>query len=538
MPYTASIIERQFIYIPDKILCLGGAAWLRQLPVLTLPWSRIRIGLICAVTPDGVNNIQDTSFTLGLCSGQQYPGSSFTTLNYLGASLIGTQAVAATRLLTYNASGPYYGCTAGYFFCKTEGTINSTSTTFATAVNLSPAYTGRYKRRTLLVLDITKSQGESGAVTMTLYGPSTTLVQTTDYRPDDLQDALDCLTTPTIRDQAMTQLHSVATVMYSPMLGAVDTLEIFWGNTAFPLEISAIGAFVTAPPYYSGTSLLGTAIDRFDEYGTTYGSISETSFLSGGSGWAADGSVVYDVTIGASANTSNLAPQVYTQYVGTTNTPDDPFEQYLVGTVNSGTSPVNMGTWWGGAGSVLAVADLYAAQIYTEYVGTTSAPDDPFEQYALGTVTSSTITLGTWWGGTGISIIQAAPVIAPQSYTAFAGTTYNPNDDFESYVVNNGSTTYGTTSSFSGMMPYWGSNTGTIYSGGSFADIGTTSFNPFPMVFATYNYPTDGNALYGTTVGLPYDTFESYGTGSITSGVTVNGSYWGANANVYTYLVY
>src|SRR5512139_3944747 len=143
MPYTASIIERRFIYIPDKILCLGGAAWLRQLPVLTLPWSRIRIGLICAVSPNGVSNIPDTSFTLGICSGQEYPGSSYNTLNYIGASLIGTQAVAATRLLTYTAAGPYYACTAGYFFAKTEGVINSTSTTFTTAVNLALAATGR-----------------------------------------------------------------------------------------------------------------------------------------------------------------------------------------------------------------------------------------------------------------------------------------------------------------------------------------------------------------------------------------------------------
>jgi len=336
----------------------------------------------------------------------------------------------------------------------------------------------------------------------------------------------------------MTQLHSVSTVMYSPMLGAVDTLEIFWGNSTFPLEISAIGAYVTAPPFYSGVSLLGTALEPFDEYGTTTGSISETSFLSGGSGWLADGSVAYDLSLGVSANTTNLAPQIYTQYVGTTNTPDDPFEQYLIGTVNSGTTPVNMGTWWGGDASVIAVADLYAPQVYSEYVGTTSVPDDPFEQYALGTVTGTTISLGTWWGGNGISVIVIAPVVAPQSYTAFAGTTYNPNDDFESYVVNNGSTTYGTTGSFAGNMIYWGSNTGTIYSGGSYANVGTTSNNAFPMVYTTYNYPTDGNALYGTTVGLPYDDFESYATGSITSGVTVNGSYWGANANVYTYIVY
>ena len=104
MPYTASIIQRQFIYIPDNILQLAGAAWLRQLPVLTLPWSRIRIGLICAVTPNGTSNINDCVFNFGISSGQEYPSASFNTLNFVGASLIGTQAVGATRLLTYTAS--------------------------------------------------------------------------------------------------------------------------------------------------------------------------------------------------------------------------------------------------------------------------------------------------------------------------------------------------------------------------------------------------------------------------------------------------
>lgn len=540
MPYTASIIQRRFVYIPDKILELGGAGWLRKLPVLKLPWSRIRLGLICAVTPNATSNIADCNFLLGLCAGQDYPGASYNTLNFIGASLVGTQAVGATRLLTYTASttGPYYAATAGYFLSKTEGNIASSSTAFGTPVSLSLAATGRYRRRTLLVLDITKTQGDSGALTMTLYGPSTALVQTTDYRPDDLIAAVDCLTTPTIRDQAMTQLHTAATVLYSPMIGAVDTLEVFWGNTTFPLEISAVAAYVTGPAYYSGSSLLGTATEVFDEYGTTSGSIPEASFLTGGSGWLAPGSVAYDTTISNTANTSNLAPQIYTQYVGTTNTPDDPFEQYLAGTVNSGTSPINQGTWWGGDGIMKAAADLPAPQVYTAYVGTTSVPDEPFQQYALGTVTAATITLGSWWGGNGISLIRVAPVNAPQTYVAFAGTTYNPNDNFESYTVNNGSTTYGTTDSFGGQMVYWGSNTGTVYTGGSYANVGTSTSNPFPAILATYNYGTDGNAFYGTTVGLPYDDFQSYGTGSITSGVTVNGSYWGTTASVYSYIVY
>jgi len=64
MPFTASIIERSFAYVPDKILKLGGATWLRPLggPALTAPWERIRIGVLCAVTPNGTANINDVFF--------------------------------------------------------------------------------------------------------------------------------------------------------------------------------------------------------------------------------------------------------------------------------------------------------------------------------------------------------------------------------------------------------------------------------------------------------------------------------------------
>jgi hypothetical protein len=410
MPFTASIIQRSFIYVPDKILKLGGASWMRTMPILTQPWSRIRIGLLCSVTPDSTNNISDALFTLGICSGTALPGANPNTLNYVGASLIGGSTAGAARLLTYTASanGPYYSTTAGYFYGKAEGTIYSTAAVFNPVVMLAttPAAGGLYPRRTLLVLDITKTVGNSGSVGMTLYGPSSTLVQTTDYRPDDLQYALDSLTTPTIRGQALTVLSSNSTVTWSPLIGDIDTVEVFWSNTQFPLEISAIGANVLAPPYYTN---LGIANESFEEYGTTSGSIPESSFLSGGSGWSATGSVGYDTSTyaGVSGNTSNLAVQTYGGYVGTINVPDDPFEQYLIGTVASSVT-ISAGSYWASTGVINAQANSLAPQVYGQYVGTTTMPDDGFEQYLVGTINSGvTISLGTYWGAAATVIARA-----------------------------------------------------------------------------------------------------------------------------------
>lgn len=538
MPFTASIIERQFVYIPDRILKLGGAAWVRKMPVLTMPWQRLRVGLLCAVTPDSTNNIYETLFTLGICSGTEFPGASANTLNFMGASIIGAATAGAVRTLTYTAStnGPYYSATAGYFFAKTEGSIYSTAAGFNPVAMLSTtqAVTGVYPRRTLFVLDITKPIGGTGPTTMTIYGPSSTLVQTTDYRPDDLQNALDQLGTPTIRGQAMTVLSTNSTVVTSPMVGVFDTVEVFWSNNNNPLEISAIGATVIAPPYYSD---LGVAIDSFESYGTTTGSIAEASFLSGGSGWGATGSIGYDTTASLSANTSNLAPQVYGQQMGTTCTPNDGFEQYATGTINSGVT-VNAGTFLFTPATVVTQlgTGAFIPQVYTQYVGTTNQPDETFEQYLTGTVNSgTTVNAGSFWPSAATSVIIVG-LPAPQVYTQYVGTSMFPFDNFESYTVNNGSTTYGTTTSFAGSAALWG-GTGTVYTSGSVAFAGTVDFNSYPIVYDTYG-GTLNIVLYGTALGLPYDTFEQYGTGAVTSGVTINaGTGWTANGLVNSYIL-
>lgn len=485
MPFTASIVQRNFVYIPDTVLQLAGASWIRQLPISTMPWSRIRIGVLCAVTPNVValagQTITDSLFLLGVCSGAVLPGSNYNTLTFVGASLNGLPTVSASRTLTFaaNSGNAIYNGQVGAAFCKQEGVINSQGANFGTALVLPVVGTqagglilARYPRRTIIVVDITKQQGESGSCTVTTFQP--TAVSTVDYRPDDLQAALDLnIATPTIRGQAFTQMNSV-TIQYSPLVGDADTLEVHWGNTTFPLEISAIGATIILPTFYSSTFAptglrIGTANESFEEYATQAGSINESTFLSGGSGWTSNGSVVYDTSIfaGNSANSSNFAAQAYSQYVGTTNMPDETFEQYGTGTVIPGTT-INLGTYWPSAAT---------GTVYNELPG-------------------------------------------PQTTGQFVGTTATPADNWELYVVNNGST-FGQTSVFNAGS-FFGT-AGGIYSGGSYNQIlfGTTGNNPFPAINAVYG-TTAGNAYYGTTIGLPLDTFEQYGTGAVTSGVTIN----------------
>jgi len=538
MPFTASIVERNFAYVPDKILRLGGASWLRPLggPALSAPWERIRLGVLCAVTPNDTSNISDVFFLLGLCAGQEAPGSAFTTLNFVGASMIGAATTGAARLLTYNAGAgnPYFSCTAGVAFHKMNVTNLETSAAFGSGLLLPLANTGFYPRRSIIILDITKSLGGTGNLTFAVYYiTAAATIQGTDLRPDHLFAALDQPGAPNVRGTGAftTALNSTA-LNYSPLGGEADTFEIFWSSTTFPLEISALGASILRPLSYTGTAALGVADDTFESYALSSGSI--TTELTGGSGWSSPGAMTSypfynDGTLG---NSSNLAPQVYTQYVGTTNSPDESFEQYVTGSVYSG-STVNLGSYWTAAAAIASTADYNAGtlgfsgnfepQVYTQYVGTTNSPNDNFEQYATGTVDSgTTVSLGTFWAGP-LTDTAFNSNLSPQIQDEWVGTTTGgPYDTWESYGTNDADN--GTIQSFV-YGSYWES-AGTIYSYGTFLYIGTSTSNPYPQV-----------GLIGTTTGGPYDTWESYGTGTVVSGETINafGSLWDSYGTIYAF---
>jgi len=389
MPFTASVIERRFAYVPDKILCLGGASWLRPFS-LCESWGRLRIGVLCAVSPNGTSNISDALFLLGMCAGQTAPGSAYSTDNFVGASIVGAATTGATRLLTYTAGSgnPYYSATAGVAFRKQDTTFITTSAAFASAVNLPLANTGFYPRRTIIIIDINRTVGGSGGLNILVYSANTTAVLS-DLRPDHLFEALDQPGVPSVRQLTFNTNLTTTAVTYSPINGDVDTLEVFWSKNAFPLEISAIGATCWRTLSYGDT---GLADDTFETYAVSSGSI--TSELDGGIGWTSTGTI-------NSLITGNAAPQIYSEYVGTTYCPDETFEQYVTGTVDSGTT-INLGTFWSDIAIINPITANYVPQVYVEYAGTNLGAYDGFESYGTGAVISGvTINAGSLWSNAG-----------------------------------------------------------------------------------------------------------------------------------------
>lgn len=337
MPFSASIISRDFISIFDNALVLGGASYLRTL-TCGAGWSRIRLGALVAVTPNSTSNIVDVPFIIGVCSGKSYPGSSNLPANAFGVSFNGNYTTGAARTLTYNANSsyPYYAPTTGSIY-RRVGTTQFTSAGMG-ALFLPLANTGIQKRRFPVILDITRSLGGSGLATVTIYGVAVAATAQLDFRPDDLQSALDQLGIPIVRNTTLSAGPTLSTINISDDAGPLDTFEIFWGSETYPLEIYALGAVIINPTQNTATNTVftnpGGVFDTLQQY---TGNTQALDFGSFGTDFSGAGTVLgssYGTTVMGLPGTSGGVPY-------------ETFEQYSLGSVTSNVT-INAGTGWTG----------------------------------------------------------------------------------------------------------------------------------------------------------------------------------------------
>ena len=341
MPFTASIIQRDFTTVFDNALKLGGASYLRAL-AYGGGWSRIRIGALVAVTPNSTINISDAVLTIGLCSGKNYPGSSNCTLSAFGFSCIGSPVQGSTRLLTYTANSgyPYFNPTTGVIFRKTCP-IGYQVSASAGAFFLPLAGTGTQKRRFPIYVDITRSLGGAGLATVNAYGVTVAATGQLDFRPDHFQDGLDQIGTPTIYNTALTAGATISTISIGDEFGPLDTFEIFWSNSTFPLEIYAIGAVVINPTQNSGTLDVYTDTGGGFDILSQYQPGTQVTDLAFGTGFSGAGTIY-----GASYGTTVI------NMLGTSGgVPMENFEQYTTGSIVSGVT-LNAGTGWSNYGTI------------------------------------------------------------------------------------------------------------------------------------------------------------------------------------------
>jgi len=335
------VIQRLFSYVPKKTLVIAGADLVRKLNVGN-NWSRIRLGALVAVTPDGVNNLLSCPLYFGLCSGTTSPVGAYNTANFVGVSFIGA-VNATTKLLTYAAGtggNNYYTASTGSAFHKADGNVLST-VNFGSAANLIPAYTGAQRRRFPIIIDIARvGRQTGGAYTVSGWCPSTTAaVIGTDYRPYDLLGpaGIDSAGTPTPAGQTMTLFANALALNAGEEFGSFNTFNLYWGKSAFPLEVYAIGAVVLNSGAYNDA--YGGADESVGLYSTgtlTTGTLGNALY-----GWSGSNAVF---------GYPNPGPTI--GLAGTCGWPDDTFESYGTGTITSGVT-ISSGTGWSGAAVVI-----------------------------------------------------------------------------------------------------------------------------------------------------------------------------------------
>lgn len=395
---TNAIISRVITYVPLKALLLGGADFTRKLRFGN-GWSRIRIGILAAARPDSTNNMFNTSFYIGLCSSAGGgPVGSYSTGNFVGVSIVG-QPNTVVRTMTYNSGSgyPYYTLTSGCVFQKSDQSQYYVQNAFGSAATVVPAYTGGRYRRWPYIVEIKRDpQGTGGVYTISGWCPTSGIAASyeCDYSPAELLSVrgIDSTTTPTPGGQTMVNFANALTLNVAEQFGSFDTLNIYWGNSTFPLEIYAVAVNVIQENPYSDN--FGGADESFESIALNTqiedGSLTNTRY-----GWNGGDNVTYGPYNPGPVNAGGL--------FGTVGYPYDGFETYASGTADAYTT-ITGGTGWYGNGIIVNGDGTLDVPNGTGAVtGTTFAwPSDDFSSYSVGTVfVTATLNGGTNWTGNG-----------------------------------------------------------------------------------------------------------------------------------------
>lgn len=229
----ANIGSRTFNLVDDQYLSLANEEWVRTLAIGS-NWTKLRIGLLMTVTPDDVNNLNGVQLVFGLCSGKTNPYGAASTTNFLGAKLGGT---TGGDLWTYkaNSGNPYFG-TERIFIKKTAATVTGLSSA-AGEVHRVTANTGTLQRRGVQFLDIAK-----GTPNFTVTQWAITLgSMAKDFTPAQLLDGLEQSGNISINGETMNPMPLA--IPFDETAGALDTVDVFWNKSAFPIEVHAVGAY-------------------------------------------------------------------------------------------------------------------------------------------------------------------------------------------------------------------------------------------------------------------------------------------------------
>lgn len=231
----ASIGSRLFNAVGDKYVSLANEELVRTLQIGT-DWTKLRIGVLLAVTPDGTNNLASAALMMGVCSGTTNPYGAASTTNFVGAAFHASAPGATSGTLTYNAnSGNPVFTSVGTWPATRVGTTLGNATGSATAFMLT-TNTGSPQRRSPLFLDITKGSPNYTVVRWTPSSSQSSFLNG-DCTLGELLNMLEVVS-PTWLGIALSSIS--ATIAASETAGAFDSVDLFWNKAGFPLEVYAL----------------------------------------------------------------------------------------------------------------------------------------------------------------------------------------------------------------------------------------------------------------------------------------------------------
>ncbi|MBI1178319.1 hypothetical protein GC207_12860 [bacterium] len=229
----ANIGSRTFNLVDDQYLSLANEEWVRTLAIGS-NWTKLRLGVLLSVTPDDVNNLNGVQLVFGLCAGKTNPYGAASTTNFLGMKFGGT---TGGDLWTYkaNSGNPYFG-TERIFIKKTAATVIGLSSA-AGEVHRVNTNNGTLQRRGVQFLDIAK-----GTPNFTVTQWAITLgSMAKDFSAAHLLDGLEQSGSISVNGETMNSMPLA--IPFDETAGALDTVDVFWNKSAFPLEVHAIAAY-------------------------------------------------------------------------------------------------------------------------------------------------------------------------------------------------------------------------------------------------------------------------------------------------------
>jgi len=229
----ALIADKTFVLLPttDRYLSINGEEWVRKL-IIDDDWDRLRVGFMCAIVPDGTNNLISATLQVGLCNNTTDTLRTAVTQNGF-FNLITSE----NQTLTYNAGGgnPYFTIPS-----STTGKRLASNTTLISA-DATDHYitttTGSIQRRTPLYIDFSKSGGF-----VKLFRWETASFVQQDYSINQFLDGMQQTNEPLVGGNQMAASSQIS-ILIIEAAGVLNTLSFYWNKLGFAFEIYAVSIY-------------------------------------------------------------------------------------------------------------------------------------------------------------------------------------------------------------------------------------------------------------------------------------------------------